>query len=250
MSRKKHHRPHKAAAPLAITPVEYGGLQQAYDHFNRELFGGGLPDVFITYQRRAHSRGYFSADRFSARVGEFGKHELALNPDHFIGRSDEDICSTLGHEQCHVWQEVNGTAPKRAYHNKEWAAKMESIGLQPSSDGAIGGKRTGQHMSHYIIPAGRFAQSFARLAATGWKLNLQSAPHRPADKAPNSKTKFTCPECRQNVWGKPDTEVSCTPCGIPMQAAANGMDRTNEQFAQDDLGEELERVVGHVYDAA
>jgi hypothetical protein len=26
----------------AITPVEYGGLQEAYDHFNKELFGGKL----------------------------------------------------------------------------------------------------------------------------------------------------------------------------------------------------------------
>src|SRR5262252_9445660 len=51
----------------AITPVEYGGLQQAYDHFNKELFDGALPDVFITYQRKAHSAGYFAPDRFSAR---------------------------------------------------------------------------------------------------------------------------------------------------------------------------------------
>ena len=33
----------------AITPIEYSGLQAAYDHFNKELFGGQLPDVFITY---------------------------------------------------------------------------------------------------------------------------------------------------------------------------------------------------------
>lgn len=34
---------------LAISPVEYGELQQAYDQFDRELFAGNLPDVFITY---------------------------------------------------------------------------------------------------------------------------------------------------------------------------------------------------------
>jgi hypothetical protein len=65
----------------AITPHEYGGLQAAYDHFNKELFGNALPDVFITYQRHANSAGYFSPDRFSGRVGQFDKHELALNPD-------------------------------------------------------------------------------------------------------------------------------------------------------------------------
>lgn len=84
----------------AITPVEYGGLQEAYDHFNKELFEGKLPNCFITYQRKAHSAGYFSPDRFSGRTGH--KHELALNPDGFIGQSDLQICQTLGHEMVHV----------------------------------------------------------------------------------------------------------------------------------------------------
>src|SRR5262245_5450206 len=93
----------------AITPVEYSGLQKAYDHFNAELFEGALPDVFITYQRRAHSQGYFSADRFSGRVGKFGKHELALTPDAFINQTDEQVCQTLTHEMVHVWQHTLGT---------------------------------------------------------------------------------------------------------------------------------------------
>ncbi len=59
---------------------------------------------------------------------------------------------------------------------------------------------------------------FAKLAATGWKLNLQSAP-RPGQKGGvNSKTKFTCPSCGQNVWGKPDTEVLCMPCLLEKHA--------------------------------
>jgi len=74
----------------AITPVEYSGLQAAYDHFNKELFGGTLPDVFITYQRKARSLGYFSADRFNGRVDKTGRHELALNPDGFVGCSDKE----------------------------------------------------------------------------------------------------------------------------------------------------------------
>ena len=111
----------------AITPIEYSGLQAAYDHFNKMLFGGKLPDVFITYQRKSRSLGYFSADRFNGRVDKTGRHELALNPDGFIGESDKEICSTLVHEQHHVWQHAAGTAPKRGYHDKEWAAKMKAM---------------------------------------------------------------------------------------------------------------------------
>jgi hypothetical protein len=88
--------------PIALTPIEHNGLQEAYDHFNATLFEGALPDVFITYQRRAHSAGYFSPDCFSGRVGDFGRHELALNPDGFIGHTDEQIVQTLVHEMTHV----------------------------------------------------------------------------------------------------------------------------------------------------
>jgi hypothetical protein len=208
--RRSHER--KAEQPVAITPIEYGGLQEAYDHFNAALFDGVLPDVFITYQRKAHSFGYFSADRFSGRVGMFGKHELALNPDGFINQTDEQVCQTLVHEMVHVWQHVKGKPAARGYHNKEWAAKMKAIGLQPSNTGAVGGKEPGQQMSHYIIPDGPFAKAFAALAATGWRLNLQSA-HRAGAKG-GANSKFTCPSCGWNVWGKPDTSVFCKPCWL------------------------------------
>jgi predicted SprT family Zn-dependent metalloprotease len=142
-----------------------------------------------------------------------------------MGRSDEDICSTLVHEMMHCWQHVFGEPSKRGYHNKEWAAKMKAVGLQPSSTGAVGGRETGQRMSHYIIPDGPFAQAFAKLAATGWKLNLQSA-HRAGDKkGPNSKVKFTCSACGQNAWGKLDLAIICKPCGIEM-LSAEALDRT------------------------
>jgi hypothetical protein len=176
----------KADEHAAITPVEYGGLQEAYDHFNKALFGSKLPDVFITYQRQAHSKGYFAVNRFAGRNGgNLGRHELALNPDTFVDRTDEQICSTLAHEQAHVWQHAFGKPSARGYHNKEWAAKMKAIGLQPSSTGAVGGKETGQRVTHYIIPDGPFARAFAKLAETRWKLNLQSAHHAGGNKAPN-----------------------------------------------------------------
>jgi hypothetical protein len=207
----------KRPKPVAITPVEYSGLQEAYDHFNVALFDSALPDVFITYQRKANSFGYFSPDRFAGRVGKFDKHELALNPDSFINQTDEQICQTLVHEMTHGWQHAFGKPSARGYHNKEWAAKMKSIGLQPSSTGMVGGKETGQKMMDYTIPDGLFTKAFAKLAATGWRLNLQSA-HRPGPKGGtnNSKTKFTCASCRQNAWGKPDLAISCIPCQVQM----------------------------------
>jgi hypothetical protein len=122
----------------------------------------------------------------------------------------------------HAWQQHCGTPSKRGYHNKEWAAKMKSVGLQPSSTGMVGGKETGQRMSDYIIPGGAFEQAFAALAATGWALNLQSAHHGGRKGMPNSKVKFTCTACGQNAWGKPDLDIVCRPCGQTMRDTFSG----------------------------
>jgi hypothetical protein len=38
----------KADDRIAITPIEYGGLQAAFEHFSAALFDDALPDVFMT----------------------------------------------------------------------------------------------------------------------------------------------------------------------------------------------------------
>jgi hypothetical protein len=65
-------------------------------------------------QRHAKAQGYFSLDRFTARTEKAAAHELAMNPDSFSGRTDEEILSTLAHEMAHVWQQSHGTPPRRS----------------------------------------------------------------------------------------------------------------------------------------
>ena len=196
-----------------ITLKEYQGFQKAYDFFNRELFAGGLPQVLVTLQRHANSRGYFSPERFKGRVEKASVHELALNPDTFMGRTDAMILSTLVHEMCHVWQETYGAPSRRGYHNQQWAAKMREVGLQPTTTGKEGGAETGQAVTHYIIPGERYATAYAKLAATGLQLNWQSLPALGQGRGKNSsKTKFTCPDCGQNAWGKPGARLICGVC--------------------------------------
>jgi predicted SprT family Zn-dependent metalloprotease len=205
----------------APTISEYRGFQTAYDFFNAELFEGALPGLLVTLQRAARSRGYFGPERFTARAGNATVHEIALNPDTFEGRTDEEILSTLVHEMAHAWQECHGNPGRTAYHNKEWADKMEALGLMPSDTGEPGGKKTGQHMTHYIVPDGPYALAFARLEEQGYRLGWQAAPRLRASAAKaKSKTKFTCPDCGQNAWAKEDAKLACGECGEPMEAAA------------------------------
>jgi ribosomal protein S27AE len=198
----------------AITPAQYRTFQEAYDFFNVELFGGGLPHVLVTLQRHANAKGYFAPERFTGRVDDAAAHELALNPDQFTGRTDDLILSTLVHEMAHVWQYSHGTPPRRSYHDRQWAAKMREIGLQPTSTGEPGGQETGQSITHYILAGGAYAQAYARLKAVGFQLHWESAreggPAQAKKKA--SKTKFTCPQCGQNAWAKPDAVLICGEC--------------------------------------
>ena len=195
-----------------ITQEQYGSFQAAYDFFNGELFGGGLPDLLVTLQRRGGSKGYFSYERFKGRSEEGAAHELAMNPDAF-GRTDEEICSTLVHEMTHVWQHTYGNPGRTGYHNKEWGAKMKEVGLYPSHSGELGGKETGQRVTHCIIPGGPYAQAFSKLEATGFKLRWQSqANSNGKQKKLDSKTKYTCPICDQNAWAKPGALLMCGNC--------------------------------------
>ena len=203
----------KLTTKEAITPAQYRAFQEAYDFFNAELFSGSLPHVLVTLQRHAKARGYFAPERFTGRIEETAVHELAMNPDSFTGRTDEAILSTLAHEMAHVWQQSHGTPPRRSYHDRQWAAKMKEIGLQPSTTAAPGGKETGQSVTHYILPGGPYAKAYARLKATGFQLHWQSAPQGGQAKAKKaSKTKYTCPECGQNAWAKPGTLLICGDC--------------------------------------
>jgi hypothetical protein len=194
--------------------AEYTGLQEAYSFFNNALFNGELPECLLTLQRKSKAYGYFSPERFAPR-GDDQKHnidELALNPDGFLGRSDKDILGTLAHEMTHVWQAHFGDAPKRGYHDREFASKMKEIGLYPSDTGMEGGKETGRNMTHYILEDGAYAKAYAELEATGFKLNWESVKNPAKEKAKPSKIKHTCPTCQQNTWGKSGLKVICGVC--------------------------------------
>lgn len=147
-----------------VTERAYSELQQAFDFYNQRLFNGALPDCLITFQRGRNTMGYFSFRRFVAADGS-GREidEIALNPEYFPVYPLIEVMQTLVHEQCHMWQFHFGTPSRRTYHNEEWAAKMEGIGLMPSSTGFPGGSRTGQKINDYPIPGGAFQRATLEL---------------------------------------------------------------------------------------
>lgn len=152
------------------TEEAYAELQFAYDFYNRELFDNSLPACMITFQREKRTMGYFSLKRF-VRTDGSRCDEIALNPEYFALYPMIEVLQTLTHEMVHQWQCYFGKPSRACYHNWEFASKMESLGLMPSSTGRPGGKKTGQKISDYVIRGGLFEQVTARLLADGFAIS-------------------------------------------------------------------------------
>lgn len=108
------------------------------------------------------------------------------------------------------------------YHDRQWAAKMKEVGLWPSSTGCEGGKETGARVSHYIIEDGRYADAYAKWHAIHGETPLfqdvgMLLKDKEAEKKKKSKTKFTCPQCQINAWGKPELHILCGECEVKME---------------------------------
>jgi hypothetical protein len=118
----------------------------------------------------------------------------------------------------HQWEQDFGTPPRKCYHTKAWANKMEEIGLIPSDTGEPGGKRTGQRVSHYTDPDGRFISAFKNMpkdCLLPWASGGTGEESTPKAKAPR-KVRLTCPECEMQVWIEVENvgrQIVCEECG-------------------------------------
>lgn len=239
-------------------PVQiYASLQSGFDDMNKKMFGGKLPPCLITLRAAANSYGYYHTGRFvEAHTAKSTKPvaEIAMNPKHFSSRPVKETMATLLHEMVHLWQAVFGKEPTRCYHDRQWAAEMKRVGLQPSSTGEKGGKETGPKVSHYIIKGGLFDTWCAewlkkndvtlyqdRLAAEraagkgkgkGGGEEGEGEGEEGAEPKSKGRIKFQCPGCELNVWAKPSAKLQCRPCKRNLKAtesATVGGDEDNDE---------------------
>ncbi len=188
-------------------------FNEAFEFLNKKLFAGSLTLPVITLQRRRNARAYFCPDRFVSKETGLKNHELAMNPDDFE-RDDKKVLSTLLHEMCHQWQTVFGKPSRGGYHNREWADKMQEVGLQAiSKDGG----ETGQKVSHEILEGDVFDILADEYIEAGFKIDWASFMVE-VEKKPKSKVKYTCQACKINAWAKPETRLICGECENPLEA--------------------------------
>jgi len=199
------------------TKIAYTSLRQAYDFFNRQLFGNSLPHCLITMHKKGNSYGYFAFRKFGTLDGGEVTDEICLNPKRFLKGELRDSLSTLVHEMVHLQQYHFGKPSRRGYHNKQWGVMMDAVGLTPSDSGRPGGKRTGQRMSHYIVDDGSYDIACAKFLKAGVDFYADIWPEGERRER-RLKTKYTCPDCGLNAWAKPNAELDCHKCGLLMIA--------------------------------
>jgi predicted SprT family Zn-dependent metalloprotease len=222
-----------------LTTQQFQTLDDLFTFYNVELFNASLPECIINMSRKSGTYGFFAA-RSWTHTSEPSRrvHEISLNPD-YLQRPFIQWHSTLVHEMCHLWQEEFGKPGRTCYHNKQWAAKMIEIGLMPSDTGSVGGKTTGQSVSHYVIEGRTFQTVFNSLnEAAIENLRLKYLPisfsfatvtggtnggdENEDEDGENSgvkisksgkRTKYTC-ACGNNVWGRSGLLIQCNECDM------------------------------------
>jgi len=208
---------------MKITPTkaQFTALENAYDYFNTVLFSGELPPIFLNLSRKSKAAGFAAPKRWTDTKGVTSIHEISINPI-ILDQTVEYIFATLVHEMCHTWQFDFGKTSRNGYHNKQWADKMLAVGLIPSSTGEPGGKMTGQNMSDYPQENGRFLQAldkmpkefllpFKSIEGVGLTLGAGGGVTKEGS-SKKTKTKYTCPECEVNAWGKDSLNLRCEDC--------------------------------------
>lgn len=226
----------------------YSLFQFIYEDLNKNLFNGKLPDCMFVITRKKGTFGYYIPQRWVNE--DFKSDELAINPQYFARYPLIEMLQTIAHEMCHVWQYHLGKPTRTGYHNKEFASKMENIGLMASDTGLPGGKMTGQKMGDYPIKDGIFLKVVNELAYKTEMKNLwvdtYSLPYQKLEALQNifkdidqillrpnnaetievkstpsnqrkAKIKYTCPNCRINLWGKGGLNVLCGKCDCNLE---------------------------------
>ena len=201
------------ASSVAASPTTHTAtiLQEAFDSANKALFQGTLPPCMILVHRKGRAHGYFWAQQFQKIGSDDVIDEIALNPD-TMSRAPREVLSTLVHEMVHLWQFRWGKPSRSGYHNKEWANKMDDVGLTPSDTGQPGGKRTGQNMTHYIEDGGRYDRWVTEFLSEDRLFFWASTPalKGKATKKAKNKIKYTCGP--HTAWGKPGLSIYCKDC--------------------------------------
>ena len=122
------------------TQAQFEAYQKIFDYFNQALFHDSLPDCMLRFSR--HKKGnhkQFTAEGWEGKAGQ-KMPEISLSLKSVRERPPQEVMGMLVREMVHLWQETYGNPSRKGYYNREWADRMEEVGLIASKYGKSRGK--------------------------------------------------------------------------------------------------------------
>ena len=161
--------------------------------------------------------------------GKQAMPEISLKFRNLKEKAPREVTALIVRGMVHLWQEQHGKPSRKGYYNREWAQKMESVGLTPSSTGAARGKQTGYGIKHYIEPGGPFERAYEEMPTEYLWPFMPQLRTRGTGAGRRVKVTYTCEGCGAKVWGKAGLGMVCQ-CGDSF--VAEGEDTRPELWEQ------------------
>ena len=187
-------------------------LYQWTDRLNDRFFERQMPDALLSFERMdVRVLAAYTLDRNPQGL----LYEITFNTHH-LQRPMWETLETLMHEYVHLWQQNLGEHPvERNYHNREFVARCEELGLHP----AIG---SGVHLRPADGLFAEFLKAYAVKEPPVGSEIILDGKGKPLDwwtrdggrerRGSSTLTKWSC-GCQNVRVGTKEFYASCTRCG-------------------------------------
>lgn len=189
-------------------------FMKMFNAFNKEYFEDKLPKVIITFESGYKKGAYgwiYTKPTWEQSRQE--RYNINISSD-FLDRDIYAVMGTLLHEMCHLYALENGikdTSRAGIYHNKKYKQIAEAHGLEVFEEDKIGYGRTMPREA-----TRRFIDDNCGISA------FEVRKLKPADKdgdgeekPKQSRRKYKCPCCGQQITATKQVIVMCGICYSP-----------------------------------
>ena len=202
-----------------------GQLEKLFRMLNEDFFGGQLEDPIITIQSSARSYGHYSVHPIWSVNGEEKRHEINIAAG-TLDREIEYTVATLLHEMVHYYNDtvlnVQDCSRGGTYHNKQFKATAESVGLIVTKSDKYGFAHTApsdsllewiiDHLdSINEIKINRNEPGGVRIVGGNNTGNSNGLPPVGGNRQTHHR-KYICPCCGNSVRATKQLKVICGEC--------------------------------------
>ena len=202
-----------------------GQLEKLFRMLNADFFDGQLDTPVITIQSTPRAYGHFTVSPIWAVKGEDKKHEINIGAG-TLDREIEYIITTLVHEMVHMYNntvlKIQDCSRGGTYHNKQFKATAESVGLIVTKSDKYGWAHTepSDGLLEWIIENDIQEIKMNREEPHGIRVTGGNATGNgseiPLTGSKSHSRKYVCPCCGAIVRATKQVNIICGDCLQPM----------------------------------